>query len=394
MKIGIILDRLGVGGVEKTAIAQAIALKNSGNEVQLIVLSRGDDGEEVFAESVNLLNPIWIIDSQWYSKIVRKKIPGFNFLSFFHFLIPILSFLKKDLLYEDYDVLLVQSTYTVPAAVALNHRNDTPLVAFLNDPAVRAVESEAYDGRIIGKLRSLLYPLALGLDKWIVRHTQALVIPGTMHARYWKNLEPNHFAILPHSIEVIDAPLSQENRFLHTCIAVTAWAESKHPEKLIDLAIQLPELNIIIAGYWLDESLLSRIHLMIEEANLKDRVQITGSIDEDELLQLYSKVLFTIQTWPSEGFGMSPLEAASQGTTFICPFGQGSNDILDDTTGLFYDLSSLVVPDDLIPFCKRLLNDPANSIAMGELGRKAIINKASWDSWVSNFMAVVEKSSK
>lgn len=87
-------------------------------------------------------------------------------------------------------------------------------------------------------------------------------------------------------------------------------------EAFAELGRNFPHVNLVIAGkkgwYW--ESILT----MIEGAGLKQRVHVTGYIDDRDLPALYSAA--RVFAFPSryEGFGLPLLEAMACGTPVVC----------------------------------------------------------------------------
>ena len=124
MRIGILIDRLNIGGVEKIAIQQVQALRNIGVDATLVVLRRKAVVPGAFNELIKTI-PVEYLDDA-LPRICRFsfKFPLFHFFSSFHltypFLIPFVFPQKK------YDVLIAHGTYTSLSAIAIKRVKKIP----------------------------------------------------------------------------------------------------------------------------------------------------------------------------------------------------------------------------------------------------------------------------
>ncbi len=87
IKIGILIDRLNVGGVEKIAIEQVRALRNIGEDAVLIVLRRKAVIEGAFSDILEGV-PIEYLDDRLPSWLRGSfNFPIFHFFAFFPFVL-------------------------------------------------------------------------------------------------------------------------------------------------------------------------------------------------------------------------------------------------------------------------------------------------------------------
>src|SRR3989344_165039 len=131
LKIGILIDQLVAGGVQKTAIENVRTFNQLGHEAKLLVLMRRGYKKE-FAPLVKSV-PIEFL-SDFYPKIFQPsiKFPIFAFFSSLHILSPFLApmAIKKG----EFDVIISHGSTTCFTAKAIKTRRKIPYVAILHDP--------------------------------------------------------------------------------------------------------------------------------------------------------------------------------------------------------------------------------------------------------------------
>src|ERR1700730_15121236 len=90
MKIGVLIDRLNVGGIEKIAIEEVKALRELGEDAHLLVLRRAALVEGAFSDLIENV-PITYLDDKLPPFLrFSFRIPLFYFFSLFHMTYPVL----------------------------------------------------------------------------------------------------------------------------------------------------------------------------------------------------------------------------------------------------------------------------------------------------------------
>jgi glycosyltransferase involved in cell wall biosynthesis len=185
----------------------------------------------------------------------------------------------------------------------------------------------------------------------------------------------------------VERPLPAEAR-APEILAVTAWKHGKAPERLLGLLERAEGLELVLAGAWLDADLRARFEQDVRRRGLEDRVELTGRLSEDALGERYARARFVVQTWESPGFGLSPLEAAARGTTFVAPRAQGSYEIFrDGSDGFFFD------PDDdteLLAAVDRLVQDGDLATGMGRSAWEHVRERHTWPVRAAELAAALE----
>ncbi|BAT57605.1 D-inositol 3-phosphate glycosyltransferase [Variibacter gotjawalensis] len=117
-------------------------------------------------------------------------------------------------------------------------------------------------------------------------------------------------------------------------------------------------LHLVLAGMkgWK----LEKFESALSESRWRDRIIITGFVDEEDLSALYSDALCFIYMSLYEGFGLPPLEAMSCGTPVIC----SANSSLPEVVG---DAGLLIVAED-----KRAVRDAFRSIVFDAELRRSL----------------------
>ncbi len=136
-------------------------------------------------------------------------------------------------------------------------------------------------------------------------------------------------------------------------------------------------------------------HLLMEELmkkfHLGGRVTCTGKIPTDEVARKYREAEIGVVSSVYEGFGFPAAEAMSTGLPVVSTTGGA----LPEVVGKDGECGFLVPPRDptaLAMAIKKLLGDPARAAAMGEAGRKRVVELFSWDAACRSMTEVYEKN--
>lgn len=371
MKIGILIDRLNVGGVEKIAIEQVIALRKVGIDASLLVLKEKAVVENAFPDLVKKI-PIIYLDSRLPSFLKYSfKFPIFHFFSSFHITYPLfLPFVIKK---REFDYFIVHGTYTAFSAVAIKKIKKIPFSVFVWDP-IGYILNRVYSQNLAFLLRIFLF-IAKVLDILIINHSDIVLVGGNAHNAYFRKLNKNVIIrIIPPSVHPLSKVKNIKENFI---LMVTAWKRGKDPEYIFEIIKKIPNLKIYMVGKWLDPAYKKCFEKLIIERKLSRNISVIGEVNEYRLSNYYSKALLLLQTNDDRGFGLPALEAAGHGTTFIIPERQGVCALFKNNYHGFFTKEKGT--QEIIYNLEKLLSDKNIAIKMGENAWKQVVNYYSWE---------------
>ena len=320
MKIGILVDSLKVGGVEKIAINQVKYLREIGEDAYLLVLRKENnpaEKENVF-ELTDGEIPIEVLDDR-FPKFLKFsfKFPTFAFFSFHHISYALLLpfFIKR----KEYDYIVSHGSYTSFSAFTIRLVKGIYYSIFFWDP-VYYILNRVYGAEISSLLLKFLSFLGTIVDRYLVRSADYVLVGSEEHNKYFRKIYPDiKIKLILPGIK-LGTPTSNKKDYI---LALTAWKAGKHPEYMIELAKQLVGVNFKIAGKWLDAKLREDFENLVATASMIERFDILGYVPEHALQPLYTEATVLLTTNLEKGFGIPVLEAAACGTTFISPEGSG-----------------------------------------------------------------------
>ena len=315
MKIGVLIDKLNIGGVVKIAIQEVRALKAMNLDATLIVLSRKAGIEEAFSDLLKDIPIEYLEDRLPRFFRFSFKIPFFYFFSFFHLSYPFLiPFVVKK---REYDFLLSHNTYTSFTAFTLSKINSIPYIIYVYDP-ISYIIKKAYPKGPIKWMGVLFVGLANILDKLIVEHADSVLVQGDLHYNHLKKMlgSIEKLVILPPAYNYAEQLATSRGEYI---LAVSAWKEGKEVENLLQLVSEIEDAHLKIVGKWIHNDYRKRIDIYISKLGLLDRVEIIGETTEEKLNSFYREARVAVIINNERGLGMSALEAASNGCTFIIP---------------------------------------------------------------------------
>lgn len=387
MRIGVLIDRLNVGGVEKIAIEEVRALRAIGEDASLVVLRNealSDDLEEIFGSLLADVPVVYLDDR--LAKPLKKsfRFPMFSFFSWFHITYPILlPFVLKQ---QEFDYFIVHGTYTSLSAIGFKKRRGIHFSAFIWDP-VSYIINRVYAPTKPKAIIAILAPLAKLFDRHIIKHMDTVLVGGTAHNDYIQSLYPDKPIT---TIYPSVAPLAKQLPKEAYVLVLTAWKRGKNPEYLFTIAKALPSVTIKLAGKWIDPGYEAEFKKQLENEGLTGQIEVLGPIDEVDLPHLYAHATVLLQTNDDRGFGMPALEAAGNGTTFIIPEGQGVCEIFENEVHGYYTKEKDT--DVIVSLLETLFSHPSKAASMGESARKHVVAHRSWQSHARELVAVINKS--
>lgn len=373
MKIGILIDRLNVGGVEKTAIQEVIAMKKLGKDVSLLVLSRKAVVKGAHEDLLERVSVEYLDDK--LPKVLRFsfKFPVFAFFSFFHvsyaLLLPI--FVKK----SDYDYIVSHGSYTTITALLLKWFRGIPYSTYFWDP-ISYIVPRVYKDKLPGLVLKLFVVFAKSLDKLLVRNADVIFTAGDTHNEYFVNecgcSEEKIIVVNPGT--PLGKPISEKQGHV---LMVTTWKAGKHPEYVFEIIREVPKVKIKMVGGWIGKSMLERFRREMKRLGFDKNIELFGEANEEQLAKLYPKALVHLTTNLEKGFGMPTLEAAACGTTFIVPLGSGVCSVFEDTVDGFFTEEKNT--KEIASKISLLMNDEKKAIEMGLSAYNKVKEGFSWE---------------
>lgn len=383
MKIGIVIDRLNVGGVEKIALEQVIALRKLGEDAHLVVLREKAVVPNAFPDLIKDV-PVIYLDSR-IPKLLRFSFgfPVFSFFSLFHLTYPLLlPFVVKK---NEFDYFIVHGTYTSLTAVSLKKFRSIRFSAFIWDP-VSYILDRVYATKFLAPILWVLKKIAYRLDKFLIKNMDNVLVGGPAHNQFIHKIDPQKsIEVVYPSVHPIKEPVPKKDYVL----MVTAWKEGKNPEYILKVAEKLPNVRIKLVGKWLDPAFRQQFENKLEKSSASSQIEIVGSVSEAELAVLYAEARVLLQTNDDRGFGMPALEAAGSATTFIIPEGQGVGELFTNGEGFYTKEKDTTT---IVKYLKKLME---NKTLATQLGRKAwqkVEGNYSWKKHAEELKGIIKKT--
>lgn len=370
MKVGVFIDRLNVGGVEKIAIEQVRSLRKEGVDAQLVVMREKSNVENPFPDLINTI-PVTYLDRRLPRLLrVSFKFPFFYFFSFFHLsYAALLPFVVKR---KEFDYFFVHGTYTSFTAITIKKLKGINFSAFIWDPASYILE-RVYKQKANKALFWVLGKLMRFADKLVISQMDYILVGGDAHNSFLRKLNPRKriVTIYP-SVDPDKKPFKKE-RYIQMA---TAWKNGKNPEYVIELAKSIPNYRIKMVGKWLDPNYYDEFMKQVDDNGLGKQIEVVGEVTEKELANSYRRALVVLQTNDDKGFGMPALEAAAHGSTFIIPRGQGVCKLFKHgEDGYFVKEKDT---KQISEYLEQLFKHPEKAVEMGERARKKVVANYSW----------------
>lgn len=371
-KIGVMIDRLNVGGVEKIALEEVMALRKLGEDAYLVVLRKNGLDNNAFPELQKKI-PIIFLDKRLSSILrISFKFPVFNFFSLFHISYPLLiPFVVKK---NEFSYLIVHGTYTAFTAILIKWIKKVSFSVFIWDP-ISYIVRRVYSTRFSLFFYQLIYYFAQVLDKFILKNTDYILSGGPAHNNIFKKLNSDKkIIIIPPGVHIINKLFNKKKDYI---LLVTAWKKGKSLEYVFEILKKIPTLKVKIVGKWLDQEYLIWFKNEITKRKVSQNIIVIGEVTEKELDKYYSEALALLQINDDRGFGMPALESASHGTTFIIPEGQGVCKLFKNYKDGFFvkekNTSQIVNAINLISHNKSL------AVQMGKHAHLTVKKEYTWE---------------
>ncbi|WP_198654792.1 glycosyltransferase family 4 protein [Albibacillus kandeliae] len=193
-------------------------------------------------------------------------------------------------------------------------------------------------------------------------------------------LPENIFMIFPNTVDPrIDADhYPADPPFVLAVSRMDVHDRAKHIDQLIRAMAKLPSSSssarLVIVG---DGILRSELEELVREVGLSDRVEFTGSVDQERLIELYETATLFALPSSKEGFGIVYLEAWSHRLPVICSIHGASSEVVSDgIDGFAVDPSET---EQLASKIVLLLQEPELAAKFAKAGGQKILERFSTD---------------
>ncbi len=379
-KIGILIDQLIIGGVQKIALEDARELKKMGHSVTLLVLMRKGYHKNFkdFSKGVDIR---FLSDSYPFFLKHSIKFPIFSFFSTLHILSPFLAALAvKE---NEFDIIVSHGTTTCFTAQRLKKTRHIPYLALIHDP-MNYILKVAYKNSYLRFFVPILKPILKYLEKNLINDSEEVLLLSKLHQNFISKTYKTKTTILPAATRIPNKlPLTSRNFIL----ASSRWETNKNPNLFLQMARQIPNAKIILAGTWSNNNEFIKFKAVIKKQNLSSQIQLNPYISENKLINLYQGARVFVHPI-REAFSMGGLEAAANGCPIIIPKGSGITNYLNSgQDGIFVTNPS---NDNFIRATKTVWENPALAIKMGTSAKSKVKN-FSWESHAKKLLGIINQ---
>lgn len=361
IKIGVLIDELTPGGVQKVAWADVYHLSKLGYKCTLLVLSKssGSQTQRYFGKKI-------LVRSIHSKKSLR--LPFFHFLSYSHLMSPLLApFTIKG---SDYDLIISHGTTASATALSLKIFKRIPYIVVIHDPLAYILQ------KIYLKKNTLLTQLVKNLlktfERIIVANALSCWLDSQVHAKFIKqNYRINPKTIYPGAKSQKKVP----SKIGGSILSFGRWDLGKNPELLLDIIEKLPESKLIHAGNWTKKSDLVTYKKLVRQKNLEKRVAIIGDFANSDLPEICARARVWVHPH-FEAFSLSALEAAGCGLPIVIPDKSGVTELFKNKIhGVF---PKKITAQEFAQVIKPLLKNKALCQKMGQAA-SAIAKRYTWE---------------
>lgn len=382
LKIGIVVDQLLEGGVQKAAIEQVRELNRLGHESKLLIQMRKNYQTD-FSYLVHDIPYQYLSDLYPFPFNKTIKFPIFNFLSTSHLLGPILTpiFIKRG----TYDLVVSWGSTTCLSAYTLHKFKGVTYLAIIHDPFVYIMK-KVYSGTFLRFLFPIMKLIAEGLEGVAVRDSLATIIISNVHYDYIKETYGISPAIIPLGVTVPkEIPISRGDSIL----SFARWQKEKNPEFILKLAKEFPKEKFVIAGTWIKKDEYLWFKSLINKEGLERRVKLVPHFYDRQLDNICKDARLFLHPH-FEAFGLAALEAAGRGLPIIIPERSGVTESFKHGVHGFFPKEVSVA--EYKRYMNLLISDRQMATGMGIKAREIVKRKFSWHSKVQDMLSLIEKN--
>jgi mannosyltransferase len=285
----------------------------------------------------------------------------------------------------------------------------TDLLKLWRHPTPLIWHARRNDEMIAGLLlRALGWPLKLvftsaaqrhhkRLTRWLIRQMDAIIATSALSASFLRR----EATVVMHGVDTgsyappIDraaafADTNMPGRYAIGCFGRVRAQKGTDVfvEAMCRLLPRYPDFTAVIVGAVVPEqrAFANGLSARIAEAGLQPRIVMTGEIEIEDVQRWYKRLTIYAFTSRNEGFGLTLIEAMASGAALVAARAGAAEFVVEDgVTGV------LTPPGDveaLVAALEPLMRDPASAVAMGERGRKRVVEKFSLQAEANAIAAV------
>ncbi|RJR29723.1 glycosyltransferase [Candidatus Microgenomates bacterium] len=382
LRIGIVVDQLLAGGVQLSAIEQVKELNKAGHHARLIILMRKKYPTD-FSYLVKDVPHMYLSDKYPWPFQSTIKFPIFSFLSSLHIASPFLA--PRVLNHHKFDILVSWGTTTCLTTQAIFKKNHTPYIAIIPDPINYILET-VYTNTKLRHLFPLVKPIARNLESSFIHDALETIIISQVHKKYIKDEYAIEPVILPLGVSTLaKLPRRRGNHLL----SFGRWQREKHPDFLLKIIEQIPDIKLIVAGAWISPDDLNWFKKTVTRFKLDARVEIVTDFSSQQLETFAKDALVFIHPH-FEAFGLAALEAASLGLPIIIPKKSGVTELFQDSVHGFFPENNDI--KNYVGTIKKLIRHPSLALKLGRNAWQLSRKKATWKQHVQTLQNIIDQA--
>ncbi len=368
MKIGVLIDQLVPGGVQKAAIEEVRYLREFAHDARLLVIfrKRYDYQYEDLVQEI----PVEFLSDR-FPKLFQKsiKFPIFSFFSSFHITSPFVA--PRYFTRKEYDIIISHGITTCLTAQRIWKEKQIPYLSFIWDPTNYTLQ-KVYNKTILRFFFPILMPIFSRVEGSFLRSSAKVLTGSRVHSAFLKEEYNLHSEVIYPGCYPQNSFYPGKDNFILAC---TRWDRTKNPMLLLDLVARIPQVKLVIAGLWTDINMRTEFERRIHENGLSDRVQIYRYLDQSLLIELSKKARMFIH--PNfEAFGLGCLEAAACGCPIIITRGSGVTELFRHGVHGFFPEKTTV--EDYEQYVKILAENDSMAWSMGQEAW-TVAKKYTWE---------------
>ncbi len=272
------------------------------------------------------------------------------------------------------------------AASLLKKYDGTPYVLTVHlVPSASSLASPVPVYRLMYKKALESASTVISVSKYVKEHikkdfgTDSVVIPLSVDAQKFGPCQDK--SALKRSMGLPEGPV--------VCMVSSIEDRRKRADMLIKamplIMKRVKDATLVLAGK-AGPGMTSYLSGMAEKLGVKDRVVITGRIDDTAVKNYLALADAFVLPSKEEAGGLVVLEAMSSAAPVICSDSGGITEyIRHGYNGLLFDHNSV---EDLTDKVVSLLQDESMAAELGRNGRKTAISRYSWGSAVNDYTAI------
>lgn len=328
LRIAVLIDQLVPGGVQKSAINEALEIKKLGHDATLFVLVKLKYPYQ-YNDLTKGLKVVYLSDFNPTFFKTPWRIPYFSFLTSLHLLNPFFAARYKIL--KKYDFMISHGTTTCITAAAISKKFRLNYAAFIWDPMLYILE-KVYGNTPLKYIFPVLKIIIQIYERSFLLSAAIVATSSKVHKEFIKNrYQIDPIIIYPGCAVPKPAPKTKDMYLL----GYTRWETAKNPSMFLELARLLPKVKFLIAGSWTKKEEELRFRQTILREKLDKRILLFPEVNYKQLAIIASKSLAWIHPH-IEAFGMSGLEMAALELPLVIPKGSGITELfIDGKHGFF-----------------------------------------------------------